>query len=276
MTIHFILPVMKRALIMKDSPFDLSPNPVSLYLTPALKTTLHKARYCIDKRRGLTCILGDVGMGKSTIVRLLYAEYSAKENTVVSMIPIPDFSSDFGLVKFICLDLGIPAKVSLSKQQEALYAWLIEQHKQDKNILVLIDESQAMSDKMLERVRQLLNLETNTTKLIQIILSGQISLKDRLLKEKAKALRSRIFAPSILSPLSLSETKGMIEFRCEQKDVPCPVPDLLFEQIYNLTGGIPRDTLKLCDVAYELMRLNGMKIFTPELMDIASGEAALV
>lgn len=260
---------------MEDSPFDLNPNPVSMYLTAALKTTLHKTRYCIDKRRGLTCILGDVGMGKSTLIRLLLSEYTAKENMVVSMIPLPDFSSDFGLVKTICQDLGIPAKVSLSKQQEALYAWLIEQHKQDKNILVMIDESQAMTDKMIERVRQLLNLETNTTKLIQIVLAGQISLKDRLLKEKAKAIRSRIFAPSILNPLSLSETRAMIEFRCEQREVPCPVPDFLFEQIYNLTGGIPRDTLKLCDVAYELMRLNGIKTFTPELVDIANGEAAL-
>jgi general secretion pathway protein A len=260
---------------MKDSPFDLSPNPASLHLTASLKTTLHKTRYCIDKKRGITCILGDVGMGKSSIVRLLHAEYSAKDNTSVSMIPIPDFSSDFGLVKFICIDLGIPPKNSLVNQQSALLEWLTEQNKQGRNTLVIIDEAQAMSDKMLERIRQLLNLETNTTKLIQIVLAGQIELKERLLKTKQKAIRSRIFAPSILNPLSLSETKAMIEFRCERDEVPCPVPDYLFEQIYNLTAGIPRDILKLCDIAYELMCLNKAKLFTTELIEMASGEAAL-
>ena len=71
----------------KRRPFSISPNPSYLFLTAALKATLHKTRYVIDERQGLTAILGDVGLGKSSIVRLLYAEYSAREDTVAAMIP---------------------------------------------------------------------------------------------------------------------------------------------------------------------------------------------
>ena len=74
---------------MRKKPFSISPNPSFLFLTPSLKATLHKTRYVIDERQGLTAILGDVGLGKSSIVRLLYAEYESREDTEAAMIPTP-------------------------------------------------------------------------------------------------------------------------------------------------------------------------------------------
>jgi general secretion pathway protein A len=260
---------------MKDSPFSISPNPANLYLTPSLKAILHKMRYVIEKRRGLTCLLGDVGMGKSSIIRLLYAEYSAKEDYSVCLIPTPAYTSDFGLLKGICSEFNIALRKSMNDQQKEMTHFLTKQYQQDRNVVVFIDESQRLDNKMLEQIRAMLNFESDEAKLIQIIMSGQIELRDKLLDKSKKALRSRIFAPSTLDALTLGETKAMIEYRCEREEIPCPVPDFMFETIYNLTGGVPREVLKLCDVAYELMRVSGEKTFSPEIIKSAIEETEL-
>src|SRR5215212_10184610 len=93
------------ATLSVDTPFSISPNPNSLYITPSLRAVIAKARFNIDKRQGLTCAaLGDVGLGKSTVLRYLYGEYAAKENVVTTLIPTPKFPSIFGMLKYICSD----------------------------------------------------------------------------------------------------------------------------------------------------------------------------
>lgn len=256
----------------KDTPFSISPTPHLLYLTATLKSVLHKVRYTIEHRRGLTSIIGDVGMGKSSIIRLIYGEYSARTDSHIALITNPNFSTDFGLMKAICAEYGLPPRASMYTQEAELKGWLLKQFAEDKNVIVLIDEAQIMTHKMLERIRTLLNIETDTSKLIQIVLAAQVELKDRLAKPNMKALNSRLFAPSSLDTLTLAETKSMLEFRCEREGEPCPVPNDLFEMIYDTTKGIPREVLKLCDITYELMRLDGSSQFTKELLTEGIGE----
>jgi general secretion pathway protein A len=258
-----------------NTPFSISPNPVSLYLTPGIKSVLHKVRYTVDKRQGLTCILGDVGMGKSSVLRLLYSDYAAREDTIASLIPSPSYSSDFAFLKGICGDFGLPPKRSLYDQEQEMRAYLVERFKEKKNCVVFIDEAQKLNSKMLELVRAMLNFETNQHKLIQLVLAGQLELKERLLQEKSKALRSRIFAPSVLDPLSLGETRAMIAFRCDLGEIQNPFPDAVVEQIYTLTGGIPREILKVCAVAYELAQLKGQRQVSADTLEEAAGEAVL-
>lgn len=255
-----------------NSPFSISPNPNLLYLTSELRAVVHKIRYTIENRRGLTAITGGVGMGKSSVVRLIYGEYSARDDYHIALIPNPNFTSDFGLFKAICGEFGLPPRASMYTQENEMRGWLLKQYESDKNVVVLIDEAQVLSHKMLERVRSILNIETSTAKLIQVVLSGQLELKQTFSKPNNKALKSRIFAPSVLDPLTLDETKSMIEFRCEREGVPCPVPPQLFGMIYDVTGGVPREVLKLCDVAFELMRLDEAKEFTPQILNDASKE----
>src|SRR5215207_8622811 len=192
---------------MTTDPFSISPSPGFLYQTPGIKAALHKTRYTIDRRQGLTAILGDVGMGKSSLIRLLVGDYSAKDDCVTAFIPQPSFKSDFAFLKEVAGELGVPPKRSLQSQEHALRAYLIEQYEAGRNVIIFVDEAQNLKNPMLELVRGMLNYETNTAKLIQIVLAAQIELRDRLLDDKAKALRSRIFAPSVLQPLTLGETK---------------------------------------------------------------------
>lgn len=260
---------------MEDAPFSISPNPNSLYLTASLKAVLHKVKYTLDKRQGLTCILGDIGLGKSTVLRFIHAEYDAREDIVCTLIPTPVFSSDFAMLKSICLDFGISAKRSLYDQQQALQAFLVEQYQQSKNVIIFIDEAQKLDGKMLELIRAMLNLENYKHKLIQIVLSGQLELRDRLLQEKNKALYSRIVAPSILSSLTLDEITAMIDYRCKLAEIENPFPPETIEGIYGLTNGIPRNTLKLCALSYEMANLAGEKVVSVELLEAATAEGNL-
>src|SRR3954468_1945366 len=101
---------------MPTTPFTTSPNPALLYLTPSLKATLAKVRFVLDYRQGLTALLGDPGMGKSSLVRRLYLEYSLRDDCAAALIPSPNYPSDFGLLKGICGELKVAPKRSMVDQ----------------------------------------------------------------------------------------------------------------------------------------------------------------
>jgi general secretion pathway protein A len=260
---------------MRKKPFSISPNPSFLFLTPSLKATLHKTRYVIDERQGLTAILGDVGLGKSSIVRLLHAEYAAREETAAALIPTPNFISDFAFVREVCGEFGRPARRSLQAQEQELRTHLLSLYGDGKNAVLFIDEAQLLSPKMLEQIGAFLNYETDEDKRIQIVLVGQIELLEVLRDPRRRAIRSRLFAPSILDPLSLTETRQMIAFRCELAELPNPFPDETVDRIYAITGGVPRDILKVCAMAYELAKMNGERQVPAEAVSYAADQARL-
>ncbi len=257
------------------TPFSISPNPNSLYLTDSLRAVVNKSKFTIDKRQGLTCILGDIGLGKSTILRFLHGDYSAREDTVTTLIPTPAFPSPFAMLKSICMDFKLEPERSFQKQQEALETFLQEKFVENKNVVIFIDEAQNVNNKQLELVRSLLNYETNTQKLIQIVLSGQLELKDRLSDKRNKAVASRVSTYSILSPLTLEETQEMIAHRCKFENINNPFTDSSVEKIYQVSGGVPRLVLKICAFAYHLKELEGLEEITPEFIEISEPEVLI-
>jgi general secretion pathway protein A len=238
---------------MTIQPFSISPNPQSLYLTSSLRTTILKVKYVIDHRQGLTAILGDVGMGKSSIIRRIYGDYAASPSACAILLPSPSYSTDFAFLKGVCQEFGVKGKRSQLEQENELKNFLIGQYSKGENCVVFIDEAQRLTGKQLEQVRTMLNFETDREKLVQVVLSGQLELRDRLRDETKKAIRSRIFAPSLLDPLSVEETHQMIAFRCQLESIPNPFPAPVVDDIYRYTGGIPRSILKLCGLAYYFM-----------------------
>src|SRR5579859_894828 len=237
------------------SPFTISPNPTAVYLTPALHGTLAKVRFAIEERQGLCCILGDAGLGKSTLLRYLNIEFESQENVVTGWIPKARFPSQFAMMKAVCDEFEIPTKRSLAAQSSALEEYLSQQGEQNKTVILFIDEAQMMTGDMLELVRVMLNYETHFVKLLQIVMAGTLELRDRLFLKKNKAIKSRIFAPCLLNALTLEETGAMIQFRCDRLGFPNPFtsPDVLMK-LYSLTNGIPRDVLRTCFHAWNLMK----------------------
>jgi general secretion pathway protein A len=259
---------------MAKDPFTISPNPLLLHLTSALQVTLEKVRYVLDSRQGLTAILGDVGLGKSTVIRYLFNEYDSREDVATTLIPSPNFPSEFAFLKKICADFNLPARRSMTDQENELRNFLISLYAQDKSCVVFIDEAQRLPGRQLELVRTLLNFETDDTKLIQVVLSAQLELRDKLMDKSKKALRSRIFAPSMLAPLSLQETEAMVNFRCKQAGMSNTFTKDAIEALYGLTGGVPREILKVAAVAWKFSESDGHRI-TPDLIAEAAGEAVL-
>lgn len=255
---------------MLENSFKLVSDPRALYLTNALKDTTDKVHFTIQKRLGLTCVLGDIGLGKTSVLRLLHWQYEDdKENYITTIIPTPKFSSDFAMLKQICADFDVQMKRSFYEQQKAFEVWLAKKYQENKNVVVFIDEAQKLKNQELELIRVMLNLETYDHKLIQIILAGQLELREKLLDPKNKALYSRVFTPSVLSALTLEETKKMIAFRCHVFEMENPFNDESVELLYQYTKGIPRDIVKLVLEAYRLSVKDSVRI-TPQLIQSAS------
>jgi general secretion pathway protein A len=258
--------------------FSGSPDPPFLYLTPNIQACLTKCRYVIDNRQGLTTVLGDIGLGKSSVMRYLWGEYGFdRSDTSTVYIPTPKFNSDFAFIKALAAEFGVRSRRSLLEQEQELRARLIELYEQDMNALVLIDEAQNLKGPMLEQIRTLLNFETNSAKLVQVVLAGQLELRDRLRDPSKRALRSRIFASSSLDPLTLEETGAMIAHRCRVAGDPNPFEDLaLVEAVYQVTSGVPRDVLKVCGLTVKLAEVASVLRITPDMITDAAYDAEVL
>ncbi len=259
--------------IIKRHPFLIGPDPGLLYLTASLKATLQKVRLVFDLRQGLTTLLGDVGMGKTTILRYLHGQYVNNEAYLTAYLPSPNFPSDFAFLKSICGEFGLSPKRSMVGQEQELRKFLTELYGQNKTAILFIDEAHCLTGKHLELIRVLLNFETDKTKLLQILLVAQLELRDKLRDKSKQAIRSRIFAPSLLAALTLNETREMIAYRCEQVQVPNPFSNETVEAIYLKTGGVPREILKICLMAWELMKRMGENSVPPEAINEIAPEA---
>lgn len=259
----------------KHTPFSISPNPVALFLTDALEAALYKIRYTVDYRQGLTCVLGDIGVGKSSLVRYAHAELDARDDTISILIPTPSFASDYAFIQTLASSVGLPSRRSVLQHQQELEAWLGQQYLDDKAVVLFIDEAQKLSTKILELVRSFLNFETNEAKLLQIILSGQMELRDRLQTRKMKPLYSRLISPTVLSPLSPAEMRKMLEHRCRLAKIAIPFSEEALERMYALSGGTPRDVLRIAGTAHQMLGLMRLDIAPPELIDQAFKELQL-
>jgi general secretion pathway protein A len=252
------------------NPFHTSPNPLLLYVTPSLGETMDKVRYVVDSRQGLTVIYGEVGHGKSSLLRYLYNEYDVRDDVTAVMIYNPDSETELGLLKVICGELGVPRKRTKIDQQSALRAFLIDQYAQRKNVVVFIDEAQIIRGRVLELIRALLNFETDTAKLIQIVLCGQLELRDRLRDPSKRALRSRIILTSTLDPLSPAETRSMIQFRLDRGRYPHRFEEAALDFVYQTSLGVPREVLKLCGTAFNMAQVNGLTQIPLALVEYAA------
>ena len=239
-------------------PFTNAANPNWLYLTPSLKGTLEMMREMIADRQGLGFILGDNGMGKTSVLRFLHAEYSSQEERyTTALISLKNYPSPFAFLRKICGDFGIEPKRSLDAQHEAFEPFLLQQYQAKRRVVVFIDEGQLMKDLTLEVLRGLLNFETPYGKLVQLVVAAQVDIRDRLVSRRNKAIRSRIFAPCLIKRFTADETAGMIAFRCQQAGVENPFDRLCLAKVHELAHGVPREIILICAHAYRDARKDG-------------------
>jgi general secretion pathway protein A len=179
------------------------------------------------------------------------------------------------MLKYITSDFEIEPRRSFVAQQDALQEFLLKSYSEGRNVILFIDEAQLLDNQQLELIRGFLNFETDEHKLIQIVLAGQLELREKLNTEKNKALYSRISTYSMLDPLTPEETKAMVLHRCQYAGIASPFTDEAMETVYIKSKGIPRNILKLCALAYEMMEMAGEHAITPDYIDDAVPEVAV-
>ena len=235
---------------LNDTPFSISPNPRYLYMSEKHKEALAHLLYGVGTGGGFVLLTGEVGTGKTTVCRSLLEQLP--ENTDVAFIlnPLLDATE---LLESICDELSIAYiedATSLRTLSAALYNFLLENHAKGRNTVLLIDEAQNLDIKVLELIRLLTNLETDTKKLLQIVFIGQPELNALLAKPELRQLAQRITARFHINPLNEIETQGYIKHRLKVAGLADSVglfPTALMSDVYKRTGGIPRLINLLCD-----------------------------
>lgn len=258
--------------MIPESVFSISPNPRFFYITPSIRAAIAKTQYVIRARQGLTTIIGDVGLGKTSLLRLLYNEYDDHPDFTAAFIVNPKQTSETAFLKAICTEFGVKTKRSQRETEYELRAFLVEQFRAGKNVLLFIDEAQQLRGPMFEQIRQILNFETDETKLINIVMAGQVELRYKLADRSKRALVSRIAVSSTLDALTPEETAGMIEFRCTVAGVRNPFEPAAVQAVYQWSKGVPREAIKLCAMSVQYAALNRLSHIPADLVEVAAGD----
>jgi general secretion pathway protein A len=205
--------------------------------------------YGVGTGGGFILLTGEVGTGKTTINRCLLEQLP--EDTDIAIILNPALNAE-ELLATACDEFGIEYQrdATLKDLTDRLHAFLLENHRRDRTTVLLIDEAQHLQFEVLEQIRLLTNLETNTRKLLQIILVGQPELSAMLAKPELRQLSQRITARYNLRPLDRDETEAYIRHRLQVAGLPANqelFPPRVVTQIYRATRGIPRLINLVCD-----------------------------
>jgi general secretion pathway protein A len=234
---------------LREKPFTLSPDPKYLYLSDSHREALAHLLYGIEQGEGFISITGEVGTGKTTLCRTLIQRLDPA--TEVAFVFNPPLSG-LELLQAIHHELGLlGGEATRQELTEELNTFLLEKKGQGRRVLLIIDEAQNLEREALEQVRLLSNLETNTAKLIQIILLGQPELDTKLESPDLRQLRQRITVRWRLAPLSASETREYVAHRLRiaaggSREL---FTELALREIHRRSRGIPRLINLLCDRA---------------------------
>ena len=231
-----------------EPPFHITPDPKFLFLSPTHQEALQGLRYGADQKNGFIVLTGEVGCGKTTLCRKLLEEMEGPP--IQTALILHPRLNETQLLQAILKELGVESqrkqKHELLEQLNAHCLGLIEQ---GWDLVLIIDDSQNMTFEALEHIRLLSNLETNTQKLLQIILIGQPELKEKLQQERLRQLRQRVLVYVELQPLTREQVGQYIQHRLSLaggSGRPTFTPWAV-RKIHRTSKGIPRIINNLCD-----------------------------
>src|SRR5688572_10144692 len=230
----------ERYFQLRERPFALSPDPEYLYPSRVHQEALSYLRYGIEGHAGFVVITGEIGSGKTTMLQSLLGRLD--RNTTVARI-VNTMLDARELLEAILLDFGMdPTGLSKPVLLHRLAQFLVQQRQANRLTLLVIDEAQNLSLPALEEIRMLSNLETEKSKLIQIIMIGQPELREKLALPQLEQLRQRITVSYHLQPLDAGETHNYINHRLRRAAIGPPVefPRDVTDVIHTRSRGVPR------------------------------------
>ncbi|MBI4355937.1 MAG: AAA family ATPase [Candidatus Omnitrophica bacterium] len=257
---------------LREKPFNMTPDP--RYFYPSIKhvEALNHMAYAVEQRRGFVVLTGEIGSGKTTVSRVLLSRLKAPIKTAVirnTHLTAKDLISR-------TLDEFEVAYTPGTKTQllDQLNAYLIDQLRAGANVVLLVDEAQNLSPRLLEEIRMLSNLETDQEKLIQIVLMGQPELKGKLWLRSLTQFRQRVTVYYHLTPLDVEETAAYIHHRLRVAGAngSPAFTDTACRGVFEHSHGIPRLINALCDHALLTGYVNESKIIDQDVIDEVATE----
>jgi general secretion pathway protein A len=240
---------------LEHAPFSIAPDPRYLYLSEQHREALAHLLYGLDGGGGFVLLTGEIGAGKTTVVRCFLEQVPA--HCRVAYVFNPKLTVD-ELLEVVCEEFGVAApagqggaRPTLKHRIDALNRFLLDEHAAGRNGVLVIDEAQQLSAEVLEQLRLLTNLETRERKLLQIVLVGQPELREMLARPGLEQLAQRVIARYHLEPLAVADIAPYLQHRLSVAGLrsASPLGPALARRIHRLSGGVPRRINLLCDRA---------------------------
>jgi putative secretion ATPase (PEP-CTERM system associated) len=234
---------------LRERPFALSPDPDYLYPSRVHREALDYLRYGLESQAGFVVITGEIGSGKTTLLQTLLRGLDSQ--TTVGRI-VNTMLEPRELIETILIDFGLESQNrSKPTMLRDLAQYLVDQRLAGRLVLLVIDEAQNLSLGALEELRMLSNLETEKSKLMQIVLVGQPNLRDKLAAPELEQLRQRITVSYHLAPLDASETANYVNHRLRRAALGAPLefPRAVTDVVHARSRGVPRIINVICDAA---------------------------
>jgi general secretion pathway protein A len=249
-----------------EKPFTITPNPHFVFLSNVHREAFARLLYGVDSHAGFIALTGEVGTGKTTMLRTLLTQLDPEKYTS-ALIFNPCISGEqllAGICREFCIEAG---EHNSFGYLDALNRFLLEQNSAGRTVILVIDEAQNLGTELLEQVRMISNLETERDKLIQIILAGQPELNDVLRRHDLRQLNQRITVRCRLTPMKLDDATQYINHRL--KISGSRIPDIFsraaVKKIYRFSQGIPRLINVVCEQALVMAWTREVRSVSPSI-----------
>jgi general secretion pathway protein A len=267
-----------------QSPFTLAPDPRFLYPSPSHEEAIRLLLQTIRRREGVAVLSGDIGTGKTTVCRTVLEQL---DMTLFTSLVLNPFLSGEELLREILLDFGVVSREAVRSGRiitatrheliTTLHEFLTSLLPIGASGVLIIDEAQHLSPQVLEEIRVLSNLETNQTKLLQIVLVGQLNLLELLRQPDQRQLDQRVSLRAVLSPLGRLEMEAYVMHRLSIAGETSQVAfdDGALDLVHIASAGVPRLINLICDRALMIGAQSDARVITPQMITAAAGSLGL-